>query len=86
MLHPTCDGKGTSTVNYPVAYHGRPASLRPAMRSGWWLVWPESDHGARIVRGRAVRSALEGPITSYEATRRYPEHAAAINDRPETTD
>lgn len=69
-----------------VDYFGRPASLRPAMRSGFWIVWPETDQGARIVRGHPLRSMLDGPFLAREAARLYPEHAAAILSRRDTTD
>ena len=68
------------TVNGERVPAGTVAILRPASRSGEWKLTPRD-----WTDWRGRRPILD-VMPAHRAAREYPEHAAAILGRPDTTD
>lgn len=96
MLRPAREREGAPPVSYPVQARSPitgglvDAELRSASRSGYWMVFASNPAEAqtRYVGPLSLPCpvALAGPMTAYEAAVRFPQHAGAINDHPDSTD
>lgn len=72
--------RGAFVLNGERVPAGTAAILRPASRSGCWALMPR---GWRDWRGR--QPALD-VMPDYRAADQYPEHAAVILGRPDSSD